>query len=355
MRGLPTCERGWSLWRPLVLTTLLLVAAGCAAPAPTPEPPSPSPSSPVPEPVEGRPAPVTCPSATTQVATAEQLTAALAAAKPGDVIALADGTYAGNFVATAQGTREQPIFLCGGAGAVLDAGGIKEEYVLHLDGAAWWRVVGITVHNGQKGVMLDATQQSVLQGLTVETTGDEAVHLRRSSSDNVVRDSTIRDTGHRRAKFGEGIYVGTAISNWGQISDSEPDHSDRNLILDNQISATTAESVDLKEGTSQGVVSGNTFDGSALTGADSWLDAKGNDWQITGNTGAHSPVDGFQNHDVAEGWGRGNAFTGNVGSDLATDDEEGVLIGLHPDRETVVGCDNRVTDGSAPVTNGTCR
>ena len=36
------------------------------------------------------------------------------------------------------------------------------------------------------------------------------------------------------------------------------DASDRNLVLDNAVSANTAASVDLKEGTSDGVVAGNT-------------------------------------------------------------------------------------------------
>ena len=298
---------------------------------------------------------MTCPAATVKVSTAAQLTAALAAARPGEAIALAQGTYAGNFTATAKATAARPVFLCGAAGAVLDAGGIKEGYVLHLDGAAYWRVVGFTVRNGQKGVVLDHTQHTVLQGLTVETTGDEAVHLRAGSSDNVVLGSSVRDTGRRRAKFGEGIYVGSAHSNWGQISDGQPDRSDRNQLLDNHVSATTAENVDLKEGTTGGLVQGNTFDGSALSGADSWLDAKGDDWRIVGNTGAHSPADGFQNHVVADGWGQRNTFSGNAGRGLATEDSEGVLVGLHPDADSVVTCTNTVSDASAPVTNGRCR
>ena len=336
----------------LLLTGLLLLTArsssGASGPLPVPQPSSPSAAP------SGLPEPVSCLAPTVTVSTAEQLHAALAAAVPGDVIAVADGTYRGNFVGTARGSAEAPIFLCGGPGAVLDAGGIDEGYVLHLDGAAWWRVVGLTVRNGQKGVMADGVQHVVLQGLTVETTGDEAVHLRGGSSDNVVRDSTIRDTGHRRAKFGEGVYVGSASSNWCTISDCEPDRSDRNLVLGNTITATTAESVDLKEGTSDGVVHGNRFDGDALTGADSWLDAKGNDWQVTGNTGVRSPVDGFQTHQVAQGWGHRTVFGGNTGSELAREDPDGVLIGLHPGPDAVVGCDNQVLDGSAPVTSGDC-
>lgn len=342
---------------------VLVALAGCSAEAPAPDPvrpstavtPSPSvalePPTQSPSVAFAPPAPVVCAAVTAAVTTAAELQTALAAAQPGDVIGLADGTYAGNFTATAKGTDVSPIFLCGSARAVLDAGGIKEQYVLHLNGAAYWRVVGITVRNGQKGVMADAVQDTVLQGLTVELTGDEAVHFRRGSSDNIIRDSTIRDTGHRRAKFGEGIYLGTATSNWCTISDCQPDRSDRNQVIGNTITQTTAESVDLKEGTSDGVVFGNTFDGGALTGADSWLDAKGNRYLVADNEGVHTPVDGFQTHDVADGWGRANTFTANRGTDLATASDEGVLIGLHPDRETVLGCDNRVLDDSAPLTN----
>jgi hypothetical protein len=300
------------------------------------------------------PAPVVCPTATVSVQTAAELRTALADAQPGAVIGLTDGTYAGNFRATARGTADRPIFLCGSVAAVLDAGGIKEGYVFHLDGAAYWRVLGITVRNGQKGVMADAVQHSVLQGVTVSTTGDEAIHFRRGSSDNVIRDSTVRDTGHRRAKFGEGIYLGTATSNWCTISDCQPDQSNRNLVLDNMISQTTAESIDVKEGTTDGAIYGNTFDGSALSGADSWLDMKGSDYRVLANTGAHSPADGFQTHEIVDGAGARNVFADNAGSDLAREDREGVLIGLHPDRASLVRCSNRVADDSAPVTNGTC-
>src|SRR6478735_10329398 len=155
---------------------------------------------------------VSCPDATVHVDTADELDAALAAAFPGDVIALADGVYEGNFTATADGTENAPIFLCGSRAAVLDAGGPKEGYVLHLDGASYWRVVGFTVSNGQKGVMADGVTFSVLQDMHVTGTGDEAIHLRRFSTDNAVIGNDIDTTGLRRDKFGEGVYVGTAQS-----------------------------------------------------------------------------------------------------------------------------------------------
>jgi hypothetical protein len=85
----------------------------------------------------------------------------------------------------------------------------------------------------------------VIQGLTVQNIGDEGIHLRSFSSDNLVVGNTVRDTGKRREKFGEGIYIGSATSNWEKYSQGRPDRSDRNVVRGNSISATTAESVDI--------------------------------------------------------------------------------------------------------------
>jgi Right handed beta helix region len=285
---------------------------------------------------------IKCPAATVTVSSADDLKKALSAAKPGDSIALADGTYSGTFVASTSGTQSAPIFLCGGSGAVLDGGGVKSGYGFHLDGAAWWRLVGFTVQNAQKGVIADKSQHSVIQGLTVRDIGDEGIHLRSFSSDNLVVGNTVRDTGKRRDKFGEGIYIGSATSNWEKYSQGGPDRSDRNVIRGNSISGTTAESVDIKEGTSSGVLVGNVFDGSALTkdGGDSWVDVKGNSWLIEGNRGSHSPMDGFQTHDVEDGWGTGNVFKGNTATGVA-----GYGIALKPVLGNKIACDNKASGG----------
>ena len=295
--------------------------------------------------------PADCPAATVTVTDADTLTAALAQATPGARIHLADGTYPGTFQATSKGTAEKPISLCGGAGAVIDGGGVTKGYGLHLDGADYWQVSGFTVRNAQKGVMGDGVHHVVISHLTVEQIGDEGIHLRKFSTDNLVADNVVRDTGKRRDKFGEGIYIGSATSNWGEISGGSPDASDRNVIRGNKISATTAESIDVKEGTSGGVVSGNTFDGSALTGADSWVDIKGNNWSITGNTGIHSPQDGFQTHQVADGWGRGNTFSGNE----AVVDGAGFGFHFAPVENNRLTCDNKASGATAGLANVTCQ
>jgi hypothetical protein len=294
--------------------------------------------------------PVNCPAATVTVSDASGLTEALKNARPGASIALADGQYVGKFVAGVSATADRPIFLCGGAGAILDGDNVRGGYVLHLNKATHWRLVGFTVTNGQKGVVADSTVGSVIQGLTVHDVGDEAIHLRNNSTDNVVLQNTISKTGLRRDKFGEGVYIGTAVSNWCTVTDCQPDRSDRNVIKGNKISQTTSEAVDIKEGTTGGVLEGNTFDGSSLKGADSWVDVKGNNWLIKQNTGTKSPMDGFQTHRILKGWGDHNRFSGNV----ATVNGPGLGFAMRPAVSNEVTCDNRATGAGAGLSNVAC-
>lgn len=286
------------------------------------------------------------------VSTAATLQAALDAAQPGDVIQISPGTYVGNFVITPSGTASDPITLCGSAESILDGGDVEGGYVVHLDGAAYWHLVGFTVTNGQKGVMADGTVGSVIQDLTVHTIGDEAIHLRRFSTDNLVTGNDVSVTGLRREKFGEGIYVGTAESNWCDITGCEPDTSDRNIVENNTIHQTTAEAIDVKEGTSNGIVRGNTFDGSGMheDGSDSWVDIKGNDWLIEGNVGTNSLLDGFQTHEILDGWGTRNVFRGNT----ANVNGPGFGFSLTPARDNVVTCDNRASAAGEGFANVTC-
>jgi hypothetical protein len=296
------------------------------------------------------PAPVGCDGAGTDVATAEQLTAALAAAKPGGLIRLAAGRYAGHFTLATAGTADAPVTVCGPRTAVLD-GGSDDGYTLHLDHADYARVAGFAVRGGQKGVVVDASSHVVVDGIEVTEVGEEAVHLRRGSSDNVVRRTVIRATGLRTEKFGEGIYVGSAKSNWCTYSDCLPDRSDRNVVEANDIAETTAESVDIKEGTTGGTVRGNTFSGAGMSAADAWVNVKGNEWQIVGNVGADAPEDGFQTHRILDGWGARNTFVDN----RATVNGPGYGINITKDEDdNHVACSNTAVAAAKGLSNITC-
>jgi hypothetical protein len=147
-------------------------------------------------------------------------------------------------------------------------------------------------------------------------------HLRASSSDNVVENSSVHDTGLSAAGFGEGLYVGSAQGNWskyGENGGTGPDRSDRNQVLDNHFGPNvTAEHIDIKEGTGDGTVAGNTLDGRGISGdnfAGSWIDVKGSGYTLTGNHGSYSGgtvlTDGYQIHQILPGAGCGNLFRGN--------------------------------------------
>ncbi|MFB6715686.1 MULTISPECIES: right-handed parallel beta-helix repeat-containing protein [unclassified Streptomyces] len=243
------------------------------------------------------------------VSTAAQLKSALAAASPGDTIRLADGTYTGNFKATVPGTASARITLTGSTGAVLTAGG---GYGLHLNGASYWTVQGITVTGGQKGIMADTATGVVIDSVTVHDLDMEGVHFRKSSKNGVIKNSRIYDTGHDGRGMGEGVYVGTA----GDLSDK----SDRVQILNNTIGpGVGGENVDIKEGTTGAKIIGNTFDGSGLTGAnydDSWVDVKGNNVLVDGNKGTRTTNNGYETHTQQSGWGCGTVFRNNT-SDLS--------------------------------------
>ncbi|MGW2178634.1 right-handed parallel beta-helix repeat-containing protein [Streptomyces sp. NPDC001732] len=261
-------------------------------------------------------APTAGAAAVVDVSTGAQLKSALAAAAPGDTIRLADGTYTGNFKATVPGTASARITLTGSPEAVLTAGG---GYGLHLDGASYWTVEGITVTGGQKGIMADGADGVVIDSVTVHGLDMEGVHFRRSSSDGVIRNSRIYDTGNDGRGMGEGVYVGTA----NDLSD----RSDRIRILDNTIGpGVGGENIDIKEGTTGARIIGNTFDGGGLTGAhydDSWVDVKGNDVLVEGNKGSRTTNNGYETHTQQSGWGCGTVFRDNV-SDLtgATGDKQ---------------------------------
>lgn len=303
------------------------------------------------------PAPPSSPGSTrvVTVRTSTELHSALRNAKPGLIISLADGTYRGNFLATASGTSSAPIVLRGTRSAVLDGGSFSTGYALHLEGANHWRLEGFRVTGAKKGVILDHSSFNELRALDIGRTGEEAVHLRAASNDNLVTGCDVHDTGLTSPGFGEGVYVGSAKSHWKDYSSGSPDRSDRNKVIGNRIHDTTAESIDIKEGTTGGLIQGNTFDGSTISGenyADSWLDLKGNNYRVVSNTGTSAPLDGFQTHVVVEGWGRGNVFSANTLRVNGTG--YGINIDEVSSTKNLIACNNIVHSAGKGLSNTSC-
>ncbi|MFD5076709.1 right-handed parallel beta-helix repeat-containing protein [Streptomyces sp. NPDC058371] len=276
-----------------------------------------------------------------EVSTAAQLKTALTSAAPGDTIHLADGTYTGNFKTTTAASSDSPITLTGSSEAVLTAGG---GYGLHLNGASYWTVQGITVTGGQKGIMIDAAKGVVVDTVTVHGLDMEGVHFRNSSTDGVIRNSKIYDTGNDGRGMGEGVYVGTA----GGTSDK----SDRIQITGNTIGPDVGgENVDIKEGTTGATISGNTFDGSGLTGAnydDSWVDVKGNDVVVENNKGTLTTNNGYETHTQQSGWGCGTVFRDNTSTLTGSTGDKQLAVNVtnySASCQTTVYASNTVTGG----------
>ena len=106
------------------------------------------------------------------VTDAAGLASALAAATPGDVISLADGTYAGQFSISASGTADAPIVIRGASteGTIVDGGG--------CDGCNVLEVYGSFIH------LERLTLQAATRALRFQGPGSEG---------NVVRRVHVRD------------------------------------------------------------------------------------------------------------------------------------------------------------------
>jgi hypothetical protein len=342
-------------------------------PTPSPEPtPNPTPA-PTPDPIP----PVTTPAPTptpdggrsVSVKTSAELAYAVSNAQPGDVINLADGTYDAKmksdltvsgsavyagFVASKSGTADKPIVVQGSRKAIVTGDGQGGHYGVSLFKVSYWQLKGFTVTEAKKGIVTDGADHVLIDSVEVYNTGQEGVHLRAFTTDSVVQNSYVHDTGKKNATYGEGMYVGSANSNWGTYSNGKPDASDRNKLLNNTIAKTGAENMDIKEGTTGGTIQGNNFDGTGMSGswADSWIDMKGNNWTITSNKGVNALQDGFQVHGALQGWGNNNTFTSN------TADVKAVGYGFWLQNNVtgnVVSCNNTVTNAAAGQANVTCK
>jgi hypothetical protein len=296
------------------------------------------------------------------VSTSAQLQAALLDARPGDEIVLRDGVYSGKFVVgtNVPGNVANRVVLRGSRNAVLDAGTINTGYVLYLQ-SDYWTIKGITITNGLKGIMADGVHYNIIDSVKLTGIGEEAIHLRKYSSHNIIQNVEITNTGLKTPDYGEGVYIGSAKNNWATYTNGNPDLCDSNSILNNKIGpGIAAECIDIKEGTTGGIVKENSFDATGITGAnsaDSWIDVKGNYWLVESNTG-YNPTgsllkDGYQVHVAYAGWGNYNEFKNNICTVNAAG--YGFNISLTSSNGTAVGnkvySNNQVTGAASGVSN----
>jgi chitosanase len=279
-----------------------------------------------------------------EVHSADELTAALKSAHAGDTITLANGRYVGRFTLDADGANGAPITLRGNRRAIIDGGGARSGSALHLTGN-YWHLNGFTVSSARVGLLADGAHQTLVDGLFLHDIGDEAIRFRDNSTDNVIQNSEIRDTGRHDPGSGAGVVLGRAQAEWTR----GPDRSDRNKVLHNRIGpGVSADAVSAREGTAGGEVRDNSFAGLGGT----WVIVTGNDYVVAGNSGRGAFRSGYVTGTLMPGFGCGNRFQRNTGS-VAPAQADGWAfdIGANSacaaDRANVVCDDNKVTKATA--------
>ena len=297
------------------------------------------------------------------VATADELHAALADAKPGDRIVLAPGTYQndvwkGNwaaFFSEASGTAALPITICSADPedpAVICGVTQENKIALHIMGE-YWNIENIIACEAGKGIVLDKASHSTITGCEVYNIGSEGIHLRDNTSRCLIENCCVHDCGTVSPQYGEGIYIGSAKGTEEYGFDCH-----YNTVRNCRISNVGADCVDIKEYTLGTLVEDCTFDGSGIqgkNGADSFVEVKGNDAIIRNNIGYRNGNDkvlyAVDLYMAVEGWGQNNRIYDNM---FYMDTDEITLVkgwncasyafrnGSDPECTAVTG--NKVTD-----------
>ena len=296
-----------------------------------------------------------CPAATTTVRTAAALMAAVDQAGPGTVIKMAPGTYSDQINMTANGTATNPIWICGPRSAVINVGSIQNNHGIQISNSSNLVIAGMTVTNSLKGISVIRSTNVTVADTLVDNIGYEGIHLRAFTTDSTVVGNTITNTGQRNPFYGEGIYIGTSDNNWCAQTNCKPDQTDRTLVMANNISRTGSQPIEVKEGTSNGIIRDNVINGANMPRADEWVKVKGNDWQIFNNQGKNSTMHGFAVNGSVTGWGLRNTFIDNSG--VVNAGGYAFFIyekGTKESSDTDVSCSNSITRAAEGFSNIPC-
>ncbi len=257
----------------------------------------------------------------------EEIQSAMQTVQPGDSIIISGGEYIGSdagsgnlkacFYSGINGLASEPIVMMSADTsnrAKLCGEDIHNDYVLYITGN-YWKVMDIDITTGRKGIMLDNAYNVEISKVNVYDIGEEGIHIRDGSSYCRVSGCKISNTGRLNPHYGEGIYVGSARSNWDNYNEYHSHTEITKCIIGPNV---TAESIDIKEGTFATIVDSCTFQGEGISGenyADSFIDVKGNYNLITNcfgdRMGNENILDAIQTHQIVDGFGIDNLIHNN--------------------------------------------
>jgi len=144
-------------------------------------------------------------------------------ASPGDEIIVAPGVYepagkfsfgnkATRFGSDKNGTRNAPITLRAqdpnNRPIFKGPDGRYDGYGIYILGD-YWILKDLIVEECQKGIMFDNANHGIIENVLVRNIGEEGIHLRDGSSNNLVLRCEITNTGRVKPGIGEGLYSGS--------------------------------------------------------------------------------------------------------------------------------------------------
>ena len=288
--------------------------------------------------------------------------AALDSADPGTVVQLASGIYDQDFRTVIDGRPDAPILVTGPPDAVVRGGGAIYVVQVNHDHHVFQ---GFTIDghfgddepSGYRQKLLYAQGTERRSGVTglrlldmrITNALDECVRLRYFAVDNEIAGNSISNCGLQDFKFdgsgknGEGVYIGTAPDQTDDDSNptDEPDRSSRNVVRNNRITGG-GECVNLKEGTTENVVEGNTCVGPRDDDSGG-IDVRGSGNIVRGNTVTDGQGVGIRLGAEEIDAGIDNDVVGNV---LRDNDEGGIKFMAAPQGQV---CENTVSGSDVAV------
>lgn len=132
------------------------------------------------------------------------------------------------------------VSLTGGSGVVISDDSYSGVAGIHIERSHNINISDMAIHQSLWGIYVSDSHSISLQGNTISDVGQEAIRLKDGTSDVLIFDNTISETGRRSPDSnGEGIYIGTGSPGGVDVVSDV-------IIEGNRISNTTDEAVDIK-------------------------------------------------------------------------------------------------------------
>lgn len=254
----------------------------------------------------------------------------------GDTVLIEAGTYENITITNRKFTASEPLVIKAFQSdtVIISGATVTKGCSLELIGCSYIVIEGLTFLNSMWGIYVKSSDHVILRHNEICNTGQEGVHIGRSSRYVDVIENRIHNTGKVNSKWAEGIYVGS-----GSYSGSGfPDNCEYVWLEGNHIYETgNAEGINIK-GESFHVTARNNKIHDIHPGTSVQYNQAG----LTVEGGANSLENGYRLKEKRDIWIENNTIW-NV-KDGYSDWNNGIMFfgtGVYVINNTVYDCANR--------------